>query len=108
MTPYLTVLCTCPDAETAKKLADALVDRRQAACVNILSGVGSVYQWQGKRESSEELLLVIKTRENRYNALQQSILELHPYELPEIIAVPIITGYTPYLEWIDTHCGTDT
>jgi len=107
MTALLTVLCTCPDAETARRLAEELVERRQAACVNIISGVSSVYQWQGKRETAEELLLVIKTRENRYNALQQSILELHPYELPEIIAVPIITGFKPYLEWIDAHCGTD-
>jgi periplasmic divalent cation tolerance protein len=108
MTGHLTVLCTCPDAETARHLAEQLVERQQAACVNIISGISSVYQWQGRRESAEELLLIIKTREDSYNALQQSILEMHPYELPEIIAVPIITGFSPYLEWIDAHCKTDS
>jgi periplasmic divalent cation tolerance protein len=81
------------------------VRARLAACVNILPGVQSVYLWQGAEEVSEELILVIKTREERYPALERILLERHPYELPEIIATPITQGLAGYLGWIDesTH-----
>ena len=106
-TDTLLILCTCPNREIAQKIAGALVEQRLAACVNISSPVTSVYSWQGKIESDEELLLTIKTTRARYGALEQAILALHPYELPEIIAVPISTGLTEYLDWIDNSCGTE-
>ncbi|MEO7558067.1 MAG: divalent-cation tolerance protein CutA [Gammaproteobacteria bacterium] len=97
---YHIVFCTCPDADTAGMIADALIDRRLAACVTILPGVRSVYRWQDKRESSDEWLLIIKSAVAVYAQLQAGILTLHPYEVPEIIAVPITMGLPAYLAWI--------
>lgn len=94
------VLSTCPDAATAAAIADALVDGGHAACVNILPGLRSVYKWQGVRESADEHLLLIKTTGAAYPALEQAITALHPYELPEIIAVPLAAGSPGYLQWI--------
>ncbi len=94
------ILCTCPDRECAERLAEALVEQRVAACVNILPGIKSVYRWEGKLESAEETLLLIKSHSRAYPALQQLILRLHPYELPEIIAVPVENGLPAYLDWI--------
>jgi periplasmic divalent cation tolerance protein len=98
---HLLILCTCPDEATARIIADQLVDQQLAACINILPGLTSVYQWQGKRESAEEHLLLIKTTTEAYQALEQAITELHPYELPEVIAVPITQGLSGYLQWIE-------
>jgi periplasmic divalent cation tolerance protein len=94
------VLCTCPDQATAQNIAEQLVDKQLAACVNILPGLTSIYQWQGKRETAEEHLLLIKTTNEVYVTLEQTLTKLHPYELPEIIAVPIESGSTAYLDWI--------
>jgi periplasmic divalent cation tolerance protein len=99
-TPHQLVLCACPDQATAHNIAEQLVDRQLAACVNILPGITSVYQWQGKRENSQEHLLLIKTTHAAYEALEQALSNLHPYELPEIIAVPIARGSDAYLDWI--------
>ena len=99
--PHLLIMCTCPDQDTAQNIADMLVDRALAACVNILPGLTSVYQWQGKRENAQEHLLLIKTTDEAYQALEQAITELHPYELPEVIAVPITQGLGGYLQWIE-------
>lgn len=99
--PHLLILCTCPDEATARIIADHLVDQQLAACVNILPGLTSVYQWQGKRETAQEHLLLIKTTNEAYQTLEQSITELHPYELPEVIAVPINQGLDGYLQWIE-------
>lgn len=95
------VLCTCPNQDTAQNIANHLVDNALAACVNILPGVLSVYRWQGNRESTQEHLLLIKTTNEVYDRLEKTICELHPYELPEVIAVPIQDGLTAYLKWID-------
>jgi periplasmic divalent cation tolerance protein len=100
---YQLVYCTCPDAATAEQIAGNLVEKGLAACVNILPGILSVYQWKGKRESDQEHLLMIKTTRSAYPCLEQAILQLHPYELPEIIAVPINQGLAGYLAWIDTN-----
>lgn len=97
---YHLVFCTVPTRDSAETIANALVDQRLAACVNILPGVRSVYIWQGQRESSDELLLLIKARAAAYPALEQAILALHPYELPEIIAVSLDAGLPRYLAWI--------
>lgn len=103
---YQIVLSTCPDAATARTIATALVERGLAACVNIVPGIESVYRWQGAIEQESELLLLIKSRADAYAALEQAILELHPYELPEVIAVPLSTGLPAYLGWIDANLKT--
>jgi periplasmic divalent cation tolerance protein len=101
----LLVYCTCPDHATGLRIAETLVDRQLAACVNIVPGLTSVYRWQGQRETASEVLLLIKTRQTNYPELQTAILTLHPYELPEIIAVPIEAGLPAYLAWIESSTG---
>ncbi len=100
MTDALVVLCTVGSAEDAERLARALVERRLAACVNVVPGVVSVYRWREQVERDEERLLVIKTRASRFEALKAGILELHPYELPEVVALPVAAGHAPYLAWL--------
>ena len=94
------VFNTCPDTGSAEKIARELIERKLAACVNIFPGLRSLYMWKGVCESAEEQLLIIKTTMVTYPALEQAILELHPYELPEIIAVPLVAGLSGYLAWI--------
>lgn len=96
----LLVLTNLPDRDAALKLASALVDERVAACVNVLGACTSVYRWQGKVENTEETPVVIKTVASRYAALETAIKRLHPYELPEIVAVPITRGLPAYLQWV--------
>lgn len=96
----LACLCTCPDAATAAHIAEALVDERLAACVNVLPGVESVYRWQGRVERASEVLLLIKSTRERLPALTARVVELHPYELPELVAVDIAGGLPGYLAWI--------
>jgi len=96
------VLCTCPDAETANRIATVLVEEGLAACVNILSSITSVYRWQGKTETTGESLMIIKSPTENYPYIEKRIVELHPYELPEVIAVPIVAGLEPYLAWLSS------
>ena len=96
---YLLVYCACPDEETGKRIASTLVDEALAACVTRLAAA-STYRWDGQLEHANETLLLIKTHAATYGALQRRVFELHPYELPEIIAVPISDGLPAYLEWI--------
>lgn len=96
------ILCTCPDRETAEKIARHLVESRLSACVNILPGVTSVYSWKGQLETAEEHLLLIKSNSDRYAYVEQAIRDLHPYELPEIISLPVERGFSDYLSWIDS------
>ncbi len=98
---YLMVLSTCPDASTAKEIANALVGKRIAACVQIVSGIQSFFQWDDKVDSAEEHLMLIKTTAECYEELESCIKSMHPYELPEIVAVPISTGSSEYLSWLD-------
>jgi len=100
---YLLVLTNLPDEETAMKLARSLVGKRLAACVNVLNGCSSVYRWQGSIQTEREFPMMIKTRVERFASLQQEILALHPYELPEIIALPLDRGLMPYLEWVSAE-----
>ncbi len=95
----LLVWCTCP-ADAAGRLAEALVGERLAACVNRIGPVQSTYTWQGAVETADETLLAIKTTAARYPALQARLRELHPYELPEIIATPVSNGLPDYLAWV--------
>lgn len=96
----LLVLCTCPTEDIATPLARQLVDEHLAACVNLLPQMRSIYRWQGKIHCDAEVLLLIKTATERLDQLKQRLLELHPYELPEIIAVNIDSGLPRYLDWI--------
>ncbi len=94
------VHCACPDAETATRIARRLVDERLAACVNLLPGLRSVYHWQGEVEQADEVLLLVKTGSDRVEALTRRLVELHPYELPEVIAVEASGGSAAYLAWV--------
>lgn len=101
------VLSTCPDAQTADALATALVDERLAACVNVLPGIRSVYRWQGAIERGEEVLLLIKTTAARQDELIVRLTTLHPYELPEALAVEAVGGLAAYLGWVDEQTRDD-
>lgn len=94
------VFCTCPDTASAERIADALVGERLAACVNLLPAVTSVYRWQGKVERASEIQLLIKTTADRLEALGARVAELHPYELPELIAVEARAGLPAYFDWV--------
>jgi periplasmic divalent cation tolerance protein len=96
----LLVLCSCPDGEVAARLAEALVEARLAACVNRVAGAVSCYRWEGRVQQDSEALLIIKTTAERLAALTARIRELHPYELPEVVAVPVVGGLEDYLEWV--------
>lgn len=100
MTDALLVLNTCPDVDTATRIANQLVTERLAACVNVIPGLQSIYIWNSVLENNSECLLLIKTRRDAYTALEQRIFELHPYELPEVIAVSVEAGLAGYLSWI--------
>ena len=100
MTDGLVVLCACPDEATAERIAREVVSAGLAACVNRFDGVRSTYRWKGTLQDEPEVLLVIKTVKARYEALEMRLKALHPYELPEIIAVPIVAGSAGYLAWV--------
>lgn len=95
------VFCTCPDADTASRLARALVDERLAACVNAIAGVVSTYRWKDAVHVDDEVLLVIKTTADRLDAMQARLIELHPYDMPEVLAIEPDAGPAPYLAWLD-------
>jgi len=99
------VLCTFPDLDQARQIGAALVERQVAACVNLLPGVESIYRWEGKVERAGEVLGVIKT--TRYPELEAAIRELHPYEVPEILALPAVAGLPEYLKWMRDSCLTE-
>jgi periplasmic divalent cation tolerance protein len=94
------VITNLPDREAAQRLAGRLVEERLAACVNILAPCESVYRWQGQIETAQEITLLIKTLRAHYGKVEKTIRQCHPYELPEIIAVPITAGLPAYLEWL--------
>ena len=96
----LLVFTNLPDREAALELAHALVERRLAACVNVLGACTSVYRWKGDLERAEEVPVLIKTRLMRYAELEGAIRALHPYELPELIAVPVVRGLPEYVDWV--------
>jgi len=100
MQQALLVLTNVPDESLAQTIARALVEQNLAACVNIMPAVRSVYRWQGALEQADEVTLLIKTTQARYAQLEAGIKAMHPYEVPEIIAVPIAAGLPAYLDWI--------
>ena len=101
MPEVLIVLTHCPDAATAERIARTLIERRLAACVNQLPPIASVYRWEGAVESAMEVPLHAKCTRERYPAVEAAIRELHPYRVPEIVALPIVAGFAPYLRWVD-------
>ena len=103
MAAALLVLTNCPSEADADRIALAVVEQGLAACVNRLPAVNSIYRWKGSVERATEVPLLIKTTRERYGDLEQAIRHLHPYDLPEIIALPIEVGFGPYLRWIDAE-----
>ena len=101
--PALVCFSTCPDAASADRIAATLVEERLAACVNVLPGVRSTYRWQDQVRRDDELLLVIKTTGDRLDALRERLTAIHPYELPELVAVEAAGGSPAYLDWIATE-----
>lgn len=106
MTDLFLLYTTCPDEESGQRIAESLVAGGLAACVNLIPGLTSIYRWEGRMERAREVLLLAKTTEARLPALQEAIRAGHPYELPEIIAVPVAQGLTPYLDWVREACAT--
>jgi periplasmic divalent cation tolerance protein len=100
---YILVLCTAPTQEVAKKMGDEIVSAKLAACVNIIPGIHSIYRWKGEVCTEPEVLLLIKTVQGHFKALKSKIKEIHPYEVPEIIAITIEAGEREYLNWISSE-----
>jgi periplasmic divalent cation tolerance protein len=103
MTDVLLVLVTTPSPEKAVEIARALVEERLAACGNVVPGLRSVFRWEGKVQEEGEALLLLKTTRARFEALRERVLSLHPYQVPEVIALPVDAGSAPYLAWIEAE-----
>ena len=103
MTDKIVVLSTCASAEEAEKIARRLVDIRLAACVNVLAGARSFYRWKDSIEDTGEWLLMIKTSRARFDSLRAELERLHSYEVPELIALPVVDGSANYLNWLDAE-----
>jgi periplasmic divalent cation tolerance protein len=106
MVETVIVLCSCADMTAARRIANAVVEERLAACANILPAVESVYRWREKVETATETLLLIKATAASFPALREKILELHSYDTPEIIALPIVAGLEKYLRWLDEQVSS--
>lgn len=98
-TPFL-CLSTCPDAESAARIAHTLVEEHLAACANRVAGIASTYRWKGRIHEDTEVLLLIKTTRECFDALRARLVELHPYEVPELVAIEVVDGHAAYLDWI--------
>src|SRR5206468_6665517 len=98
-------LSTFPDRETAQRIANQLVTEKLAACANILSAIESIYRWKEKLETGNETLVFFKLSEDRQSDFQEKLRSLHPYEVPEIIFVPVSSGLPDYLHWVHENCG---
>ena len=98
---YCVVYCTCPDSATAESIARALTESRLVACTNIVPHLTSIYFWEQKVTTGDEVLMIMKTRQDLLTDLEKAIVELHPYKFPEFIALPIIYGNKKYLDWVD-------
>lgn len=101
----LLALSTFPDPEAAREISNQLVSGSFAACANILPAIESIYRWKGEIETGNETLVLFKLSENRQSAFQDKLRSLHPYDIPEIIFVPVAGGLSEYLEWVSENCG---
>jgi len=100
---FIIILVTASSEEEAKKIAQVLVEKRLAACVNLIKDIQSIFRWKGKLSDENEILLIIKTRKKLYKNVEEEVKSLHSYEVPEIIALPIISGSKDYLYWVDSE-----
>lgn len=100
------ILCTFPDVEQARQIGTALVERQLAACVNVIPAIESIYRWEGKLERSQEVLAVMKTTAARWPELEAALRELHPYAVPEIVALPADQVSAAYLQWVAQQTGS--
>lgn len=107
MTEYVQIATTVARKEEAERIARELVDRRLAACVQVIGPIGSTYRWQGQVESAEEWLCLAKSKQSLFAAVEQAIREVHPYEVPEILATPVVAGHAAYLEWLQRELRPD-
>ena len=105
VTQAIQIITSASRRDEADKIARVLVERRLAACVQVLGPMSSTYHWQGKIETAEEWLCIAKTAERNFVAVEEAIRELHSYAVPEILAVPVIQGSQPYLEWLEQEAG---
>jgi len=108
MTDKIVVFSTCASAEEAEKLARLVVERRLAACVSVVANARSYYRWQGAIETAGECLLVIKSARGQFAELCAALERAHSYEVPEVLAVPVVAGAAPYLAWLETSLGGGT
>lgn len=97
---FLVILITAPSLESARQIARLLVEKRLAACVNLLPGVTSIYRWEGQVQEDAEVLLICKTQRARLAVLQEEVKAIHPYQVPEILALPVVAGLDAYLNWL--------
>ncbi|MFA4842219.1 MAG: divalent-cation tolerance protein CutA [Candidatus Omnitrophota bacterium] len=98
---HIVIFITCAKKSEALSIADNLISRKLAACVNIADNIKSVFRWQGKVDRAKEILLIVKSKKSKLTRIIKLVRLLHSYKVPEIIALPVISGYKPYLEWID-------
>lgn len=102
---YIIIFVTTSDKKEARRIASAVIKNRLAACVNIADNIESLFWWQGKVDKAKEALLIIKSKKEKLAKIIKCVKSLHSYEVPEIIALPVVNGYKPYLEWIDESVG---
>ena len=107
MTDKIVVLSTCGSEEEAREIARGLVEKRLAACVNVTPGIRSIYHWQGAIEEDSEYLLAIKSRRDLFEQLRAQLEKAHSYDVPEVIALPVVDGSAAYLNWMDRELGRD-
>jgi periplasmic divalent cation tolerance protein len=96
----LILVSTCPDASTAERIARELVGASLVACVNIVPGLRSIYRWSGAVKADDEVLMILKTPADRLSAARERLVALHPYDVPEVVALPVADGHHPYLQWV--------
>ena len=106
MTDKIVVLTTCESEDEAERIARSLVEKRVAACVNILPKARSIYRWKGAVEDTQEFVLLIKTRRDVFDALRAELSKIHSYEVPEVMALPVVDGSESYLGWIDRELAS--
>jgi periplasmic divalent cation tolerance protein len=107
MTEYIQVVTTTETKDQAQRIAQAVVEKRLAACAQIVGPISSTYWWKGKVESADEWMCLMKTRHDLFADLERAIREIHPYEIPEIVAVPIVPGSASYMNWLDNELKKD-
>jgi len=99
-TDVRTVLLTAPDAEVAERIGRALVEEHLAACANIVPGIVSLFRWEGRVQREAEVLVILKTADERVEEVRARVVELHPYQVPEVLVLPVLAGHAPYLDWV--------